>query len=1001
MGNAVVTTVYLDHETIDEREAVEAGESLSGQVILDVEADIDPENLYIKLYGKEKCEIQGRDTSSKDEIIFFQSRLQLYKNTDADQILPNSYVFPFDVPLPTSLPSTLLSDGDRITQGSFGIKYTLMVCDETKTKLRYTRVFDVVSAEDADPQPRPCFYQPEPFYAEDVDPDEAGKIYLGAKVSDVNLIHGEELELAMSCRNRSTAIIECIDVALEEEISWVTDKDEASVTLTLAEQQGVDEYVSKLKIEALEDESQVRDDLRVDEATARRMYRELKQSESSRFALPTPETAQESFHGSLIQIKHHIKVTVITEIKPELGYFSFTIPIEIRAKAYDTLEDPPSVYERDEGDVIFPKASATKDCIIMGRDASMEDWWYYGYKAEETSPSLAGMLDDLTVTLNQHDLIVAKMKDIEWAIFCGSMNPKDFGRVIQHVRFGDLQTIAGILIATAYGGDFTCGHCAAAIGNAHQVYRPAMAEALLPFCTDLADGNETIRGQLSEFEQIIVALRALGGEEEEEEDDYHNSMSKVPALRPRAKARPSDASALNGSINPQPEDICIGDEQHQGTVDLLYVIRDLVDADPTCEFSPDVYRRVRKRVKGQRFLIRPFDELPHYWRVASDREKIAYCGECYDRDQKSAEKAEDGQWGENDEKDKSVGAKPWHNDVRDGGNEWVLAMTVHSYSASVYDDDDDDDNRPIPGDICFGKQHHPGNQSLKHAIRQNIVEFDYVEWCPEVYQAIKADLRGRRYFVPLEQGGWELATYSQRRTEMGKMYTAEKKALKKAEAEKASSPNASPVNESGKPSVEESIRLEDLEPGKPSVRKSGRASFSASMTSLFSKKKKKKKSKRDRDIEENEVLQFEPELEPELEPMHEPEPQQEQETSRAEETEKPKGRKKGGRKSTSSKPAKLEPDDGDVCFGLNDHPGTKALHNAIVNILPRYEDAEWSPTVYKAIRSQIQEAHFFIRTNLDAPWIEANANQRILRVRQQFELSQKKRRMKIGEEALV
>lgn len=46
------------------RIAVEAGESLSGQVVIDVEDDVDPGNLYIKLYGKEICYIRGRDTSS-------------------------------------------------------------------------------------------------------------------------------------------------------------------------------------------------------------------------------------------------------------------------------------------------------------------------------------------------------------------------------------------------------------------------------------------------------------------------------------------------------------------------------------------------------------------------------------------------------------------------------------------------------------------------------------------------------------------------------------------------------------------------------------------------------------------------------------------------------------------------------------------------------------------------------------------------------------------------
>ncbi|KAL3928431.1 MAG: hypothetical protein SGBAC_012656, partial [Bacillariaceae sp.] len=216
---------------------------------------------------------------------------------------------------------------------------------------------------------------------------------------------------------------------------------------------------------------------------------------------------------------------------------------------------------------------------------------------------------------------------------------------------------------------------------------------------------------------------------------------------------------------------------------------------------------------------------------------------------------------------------------------------------------------------------------------------------------------------------------------------AEKNARKKAE--ETSAHTQSPVKESGKTSFDESEKSNADSPGKPIGQNAGRSSLSAGMASLFSKKTKK--SKQEGDAAEKEGFEFEPE----------PKQDQDKEAIKAEKAEKPKGRRKGGRKSTSSKPEKLEPDDGDVCFGLSNHPGTKALHTAIVNILPQYEDAEWSPQVYKAIRSQIQEAHFFIRTEVDAPWKEATANQRIFRVRQQFELSQRKRRMKIGEEALA
>ena len=52
-------TVFCVHSI-----AVEAGESLSGKVVLDVETEVDPENLYIRLFGREKCEIHGDNATS-------------------------------------------------------------------------------------------------------------------------------------------------------------------------------------------------------------------------------------------------------------------------------------------------------------------------------------------------------------------------------------------------------------------------------------------------------------------------------------------------------------------------------------------------------------------------------------------------------------------------------------------------------------------------------------------------------------------------------------------------------------------------------------------------------------------------------------------------------------------------------------------------------------------------------------------------------------------------
>jgi hypothetical protein len=348
----------------------------------------------------------------------------------------------------------------------------------------------------------------------------------------------------------------------------------------------------------------------------------------------------------------------------------------------------------------------------------------------------------------------------------------------------------------------------------------------------------------------------------------------------------------------------MGDNEYPGTIDFLYIVRGIVDEGAFQDFAPPVYRRIRKRAKGRRFLIRPFEELPHYWRIASDREKIEYCGQCYDRDSEilkilPTSKASIDEWGAGDEVDKG-----WQNDLVSGGNEWVLAMTVHSYASHIYDRDEDDD-RPTPMDICFGKKNHPGNEALKKAIRKNRPEYNSMVWAPPVYKAIKSDLRGRRYFVPLEQGGWQQATPEERRTEMGTYYNAEKNAAKS--------------------------RLSIV---------------SESSSKNLSPKKKRPSSKR-----------------------------------------------YSSRSSTKERP---KPRDEDVCFGLADHPGTKSFQNAVIQCLADFETTPWSPPVYKAIRAQLKDARFFIRTGMDSPWKEATAQQRLERVRKQFELSGKKKRMKVG-----
>ena len=79
------------------------------------------------------------------------------------------------------------------------------------------------------------------------------------------------------------------------------------------------------------------------------------------------------------------------------------------------------------------------------------------------------------------------------------------------------------------------------------------------------------------------------------------------------------------------------------------------------------------------------------------------------------------------------------------------------------------------------------------------------------------------------------------------------------------------------------------------------------------------------------------------------------------------------------------PRDMDVCYGSYDHPGSIDLDKAIRKALQEFQGQAWSPAVYKAIRNNLQGKRFFFRKNRESPWEEADANERLSRMKSRFE----------------
>jgi hypothetical protein len=62
--------------------------------------------------------------------------------------------------------------------------------------------------------------------------------------------------------------------------------------------------------------------------------------------------------------------------------------------------------------------------------------------------------------------------------------------------------------------------------------------------------------------------------------------------------------------------------------------------------------------------------------------------------------------------------------------------------------------------------------------------------------------------------------------------------------------------------------------------------------------------------------------------------------------------------------APKEPRRSDVCFGLDYHPGTNDWVEIVRGCMEEYGEKEYSPSVYKAIKRQLNGRFFYVRDEL-------------------------------------
>jgi hypothetical protein len=373
MGNSLASnqgpkatfSILLDHEQPGKNVAFVAGHSLTGRLVVHVRQKLPPSTFVLHLVGKEKTKVYSKNENSDSESrkpsgqTFFGERTIISVNLVLRQdargpITPNLYSMPFEIMLPNTLPCTM-------EDGGYQNKFTLDAMNHIPSgwKIQYKlsasatfhgkrpicklgqRYVNIASAPLPDEQV-PALIEPASHKVASIGLFKGmskGVLTIAAKVLDVHVGRGLEVQLFLAVRNDSTKNIEQVHASLIEEIRWNargrwSSKKIAVSSLGILNLPGI--------LRPKQDKGVVRQQLSdgrgVSQVTYNHLdgiYRDLCNQENL-VKIPIPWDCRDSFKGSLVQVHHRLEVTFFTKASNP----NISIPLQIGHAPNQTVPTP-------------------------------------------------------------------------------------------------------------------------------------------------------------------------------------------------------------------------------------------------------------------------------------------------------------------------------------------------------------------------------------------------------------------------------------------------------------------------------------------------------------------------------------------------------------------------------------------------------------------------------------------------------------------------------------
>lgn len=248
--------------------------------------------------------------------------------------------------------------------------------------------------------------------------------------------------------------------------------------------------------------------------------------------------ASDTYNGTLLSISHYIKLYLKTpplvadieeKIPLRIGYppqeqraTRVNVPAARRpttnagASSNAPASSIPfaSAVPVPANTVEAPVATAPAEAIVLGGTATSYDTSLTSTSTDICDlvpmpppqvPSLALLLEEMTASVNDFDIISSKLRSNDWRPIISTLSPADYGAIIAHVCMEFDQPRVAELLAPHVGNDFTCAYCLSALENAAQWNRTAMVQKLLPLCVDVRSGFTMLQEALSPWEKTVTA----------------------------------------------------------------------------------------------------------------------------------------------------------------------------------------------------------------------------------------------------------------------------------------------------------------------------------------------------------------------------------------------------------------------------------------------------------------------------------------------------------------